>query len=202
MTKLGTPFALALTLSVSAAAQPTVGWPETIDRLQEQRSQAEACVALLRDSGDVAAIRKSRIAYGAAKAASDGVIAGFTIGLVERYKPERLLPLQANLERAGKGLKEVCDAAVASGSAADATRGIVGDVAKAAVEPIVAALKEGASALWARHLKEDKVEIETIKGQSRPQNGPTLGRNRISEEYDLSAWPPSPSGPTHGPTPP
>jgi hypothetical protein len=84
VTKSAILFVLALTLSASAAAQPTAGWPETIDRLSEQRSQAEACVALLKDSGDAAAIRKSRIVYGAAKAASDGVIAGFTTGLVER----------------------------------------------------------------------------------------------------------------------
>jgi hypothetical protein len=175
MTKPEALFVLALTLSASAAAQPTVGWPETIDRLQEQRSQAEACVALLKGSGDAAAIRNSRIVYGTAKAASDGVIAGFTVGLVERYKPERLPPLQANLERAGKGLKELCDAAVAAGSAAGKTRGIVGDLAKGAVEPVVGALKDGASALWARHVEEDKVETEAIKGQLEAAKWPDFG---------------------------
>ncbi len=166
MTKPGILSVLALVLSASAAAaQPTVGWPETIDRLNEERSQAEACVALLKDSGDAAAIRKGRIAYGAAKAASDGVIAGFTVGLVERYRPEKLPPLQANLERAGKGLKEVCDSAVAAASAAGGSKGIVEDLAKGAVEPVVAGLKDGAGALWARHVEEDKLEIETIKGQ-------------------------------------
>jgi hypothetical protein len=175
MTKPGLLFVLALTLPMPAAAQPTVGWPETIDRLQEQRSQAEACVALLKDSGDAAAVRRSRIVYGAAKAASDGVIAGFTIGLVERYKPEMLPTLQANLERAGKGLKEVCDAAVAAASAAGATKGIVEDLAKGAVEPVVAALKDGAGALWARHVEEDKVERDMIKGQLEGAKWPDFG---------------------------
>jgi hypothetical protein len=161
----GLLFVFLLTLSASAAAQPTAGWSETIDRLTEQRSQAEACVALLKDSGDVASIHKSRIVYGAAKAASDGVIAGFTVGLVERYKPASLPALQANLERAGKGLKEVCDAAVAAGATAGGTKGIVGDLAKSAVEPVVSALKDAAGALWARRVEEDKLEIETIKGQ-------------------------------------
>jgi hypothetical protein len=95
---------LLIALAVdSAPAQPTVGWPETVDKLNEQRSQAEACLQLLRDSGDRAAIRNGRIAYGAAKSASDGVIAGFTVGLVEGYKPEKLPPVQANLDRAGRG---------------------------------------------------------------------------------------------------
>ncbi len=110
MTKTGILFVLALAFSASVAAQPTVGRPETIDRLNKERSQAVACVALLKDSGDPASIRKGRIAYGAAKVASDGVIAGFTVGLVG-YKPEKLSPLQANFERAGKGLKEVCESA-------------------------------------------------------------------------------------------
>lgn len=177
MTKPGRlVFVLALTLSASAAAETTIGWPETMDRLTEQRGQAEACVAQLRDSGDAAAIRKSRIVYGAAKAASDGVIAGFTVGLVERYKPEALPPLQANLERAGKGLKEVCDAALAAGSSAGGSKGVVEELAKGAVEPVVAALKDAAGALWARKVEEDKLESETIKGQLEAAKWPDFGQ--------------------------
>jgi hypothetical protein len=175
MTNPGVLLVLALTLSASATAQPTVGWPETIDRLSEQRSQAEACVALLRDSGDAAAIHKGRIVYGTAKAASDGAIAGFTTGLVGRYKPEKLPLLQANLERAGKGLKEVCDAAVAAGSAAGGSKGIVEELAKGAVEPVVSALKDGAAALWAHRVEADKVEMETIRGQLVAAKWPDFG---------------------------
>jgi len=176
MTKPGIPLALAMVLSASATAQPTVGWPETVDRLNEERSQAEACVGLLKDSGDTAAIRKGRIVYGAAKAASDGVIAGFTVGLVEGYKPEKLPPLQANLERAGKGLKEACDSAVAAASTARGSKGIVEELAKGAVEPVVDGLKAAAGALWARHLEEDKLEIETIKGQLEAAKWPEFAQ--------------------------
>lgn len=177
MTKKGLAAQLALAFWVEAAhGQPTVGWPETVDRLNEQRSQAEACLELLKDSGDAVAIRKGRMAYGAGKSASDGVIAGFTVELVEGYKPEKLPPLQANLERAGKGLKEVCDAAVSAASAAGGSKGIVEDLAKGAVEPVVAGLKDGAGALWARHVEEDKLEIETIKGQLEAAKWPDFGR--------------------------
>lgn len=176
MTKSGILLVLALVLSASAAAQPTVGWPETVDRLNEERSQAEACVGLLKDSGDTAAIHKGRIVYGAAKAASDGVIAGFTIGLVEGYRPEKLPPLQANLERAGKGLKEVCNLAVAAASSAGGSKGIVEDLAKGAVEPVVDGLKAGAGALWTRRVEEDKLEIETIKGQLEAAKWPEFAQ--------------------------
>jgi hypothetical protein len=83
--------------------------------------------------------------------------------------------LQANLERAGKGLKEVCDAAVAAGSAAGGSKGIVEELAKAAVEPVVSALKDGAGALWSRKVEEDKLEIEMIKGQLEAAKWPDFG---------------------------
>jgi hypothetical protein len=166
MAKKGFVAKLALAIWIGAVhAQPTVGWPETVDRLNEQRSQAAACLELLKDNSNSAAVRKGRIIYGAAKSASDGVIAGFTVGLVEGYKPEKLPLLQANLERAGNGLKEVCDAAVAAASVAEGSKGIVGDLAKGAVEPIVSTLKDLAKTLWERHVEENKLEIETIMGQ-------------------------------------
>jgi hypothetical protein len=73
-------------------------------------------------------------------------------------------PLQANLDRAGKGLKEVCDAAV-SAAPASGTKGVVEELAKGAVEPVVDGLKAAAGALWARHVKMEELEIETIKSQ-------------------------------------
>ena len=160
--------------AVSVRAQPTVGWPETVDKLIEQRSQADACLELLKNSGDAASTRKGRIIYGAAKSASDGVIAGFTVGLVEGYKPEKLPPLQANVERAGNGLKEVCDVAVSAAPQSGA-KGIVEDLAKGAVEPVVDALKAAAGALWSQHLKMEELEIETIKGQLEAAKWPDFG---------------------------
>jgi hypothetical protein len=165
---------LAALAATAVHGQPTVGWPETIDRLNEQRSQAEACLEVLKDSGDKSAIRNGRIAYGVAKSASDGVIAGFTVGLVEGYKPEKLPPLQANLERVGKGLKEVCDAAV-NAAPASGTKGIVEDFAKGAVEPAVDALKSAAGALWDRRIKMEELEIETIKSQLEAAKWPEFG---------------------------
>jgi hypothetical protein len=167
---------VAVALAVAyVRAQPTVGWPETIDRLNEQRSQAEACVELLKDSGDKVAIRSGRIAYGVAKSASDGVIAGFAVGLVEGYAPEKLPPLEANLDRAGNGLKEVCDAANHA-TPASGTKGIVEDLAKGAIEPAVDGLKAVASALWGRHIKMEDLEIETIKNELEAAKWPDFGQ--------------------------
>jgi len=74
-----------------------------------------------------------------------------------------------------KGLKEVCGAAVAATSVAGGSKGVVEDLAKGAVEPLVAGLKDGDGALWARHVEEDKLEIETIKGQLEAAKWPEFG---------------------------
>ena len=49
------------------------------------------------------------------------------------------------------------------------------DVVKGAVEPVVAALKDGAGALWARKVEEDKLEIEMIRGQLEAAKWPDFG---------------------------
>ena len=133
-----------------AALAATVSWPETVDLLVEEQSKARTCVDLLKGSGDKAAIMQGRIAYGVAKAAADGVIAGFTIALVEGGKPENLPRIQANLEKSGQGLQEVCDVAVKAASAAGGTKGIVDELAKTALSPVIDGLKSAASTLWTR----------------------------------------------------
>jgi hypothetical protein len=156
-------------------AQTTVGWPDAIDLLAQERSQAETCADLLKSNGDKAAVTAGRITYNAAKAKSDGVIAGFTVALVEGGKPEDLLKIEANLEKAGAGLQEVCDAAVKSASSASGTKGLVEDIAKGAIEPVVDGIKSAADALWTRHVEKDKLEIETIKTQLEAAKWPEFG---------------------------
>jgi hypothetical protein len=41
----------------------------------------------------------------------------------------------------------------------------VSDIVKAAVEPVIGAIKDGVSALWNQHLKQEQAEIDSIKGQ-------------------------------------
>jgi hypothetical protein len=159
----------------SAPAQTTVGWPDTIDLLTEEQTQAQACVRLLKNAGDENAVREGRIAYDAARAAADGVIAGFTAAVVEGYKPENLPRIQANLERAGAGLQEVCNDAVQAARAASGKRGLISQIVTAAVGPVVDALKSAVGALWTRHVETDKLEIETIKSELWAAKWPDFG---------------------------
>jgi len=166
--------ALAAYAVVPAAGQPEVGWPETVAQLAQERSQAQACADVLKAAGDKAAILNGRIAYGSAKAAADGVIAGLTVTLVQGGSPADLPKTIANLEKAGAGLREVCDDAIKAAKNAEG-RGLVDDVVKAAVGPVVDALKSAVGALWTRHVEKDKLEIETIKGQLEAAKWPEFG---------------------------
>ena len=143
-----------------------------MDLLTQERTQAQACVNLLKSSGDKSTITEGRITYGAAKAAADGAIAGFMIALVEGGKPEDLPRIQANLERAGTGLQEVCDAAAKAARAAAGTKGLVDKIVTAAVGPVIDALKSAAAVLWTQHVEKDKLEREMIEGQLRAAKWP------------------------------
>ena len=104
------------------AAQTRLGWPETIDLLAQERTQAETCVETLKSSSDKAAVGTGRLTYGAAKSQADGVIAGLTVALVQGGEPDALPTVLTSLRKAGEGLQEVCDAALKTASAAEGQR--------------------------------------------------------------------------------
>jgi hypothetical protein len=54
---------VVLVAAESVAAQSTVRWPDAIDLLAQQRSQAETCAELLKSNGDKAAVTVGRITY-------------------------------------------------------------------------------------------------------------------------------------------
>jgi hypothetical protein len=147
-----------------AGAQTSLGWPDMVALLAQQRSQAEACVQTLKSISDSAALATDRLTYGVAKSQSDGVIAGLTVALVQGGEPDALPTAQASLRKAGEGLQEICDAALTAASAAG-SKGLVEDILKAPIEPVVNAISSGVSALWTGHIEKDKLEWETIKGQ-------------------------------------
>lgn len=155
-------------------AKTAVGWPDAIDLLAQQRSQAETCAELLKSSGDKAAVTAGRITYNAAKAKADGVIAGVTVALVEGGNPQDLPKIEANLEKAGAGLPEVCDAAAKSAYSR------AGPKAWWRISPTGRSVRwwTGSSRpqapLWTRHVEKDQVELETIKAQLEAAKWPNF----------------------------
>jgi hypothetical protein len=105
-----------------AAPPPAMGWPEVIALLAKARTQATACVQVLKSNGDKAAIGSAQLTYGMAEGEMDGVIAGLATALVQGGSPDILPTARTSLETAGKGLKEICDAA--SKTVAPNTKGV------------------------------------------------------------------------------
>jgi hypothetical protein len=164
MKTIAAAFLAMLFLLAPALAQTNLGWPETIELLAQERTQAETCVATLKSSSDKAAVATGRLTYGAAKSQSDGVIAGLTVALVQGGVPDALPTVLTSLGKAGTGLQEVCDAALKTASTTG-SKGLVEDILKAPIEPIVNAISSGVRALWTGHVEKDKLELETIKEQ-------------------------------------
>jgi hypothetical protein len=147
-----------------AWAQTTLNWPQTIELLAQERTQAGTCVETLKTNSDKAMLATGRLTYGAAKSHADGVIAGLTVALVQGGEPAALPMILTSLKKAGTGLQEVCDAALKAASATG-TKGLIEDILKAPLEPIVNQISTGVSALWTGHVEKDKLEMETIKAQ-------------------------------------
>jgi hypothetical protein len=152
-------------LLAPALAQASLNWPETIELLAQERTQAETCVGTLKSSSDKAVVAAGQFTYGVAKSQADGVIAGLTVALAQGGQPAALPMVLTSLKKAGAGLQEVCDAALKSVTAAGGTKGLVEDILKAPIEPIVNAISSGVSALWTGHVEKDKLELQTIKRQ-------------------------------------
>ena len=167
-------FASIWIFPVSLCAAPaTLGWPEVIALLTKARTQATTCVEVLKSSGDKTALASARLSYGMAEGEMDGVIAGLTTVLVEGGDPDRLPTVRTSLETSGKGLKEICDAAVKT--ITPNTKGVWEEVAKGAVEPFFKAISDGVGALWTRHVDKDELELETKKSQLEAAKWPKFG---------------------------
>lgn len=154
---------ISMASGISRAAD--IGWPEAVGRLAGERSKAETCAALLKGHGDKQQSFRGQLAYGEAKANFDAVIAGLVTALTEGGNPKSLPSLQTDLEHGATGLGNFCQTVSDLLPNASGQKGVVADIAKAAVEPVIKALSEGVAALYNNHRKDDALTIETIKTQ-------------------------------------
>jgi hypothetical protein len=145
------------------AVQTALGWPDVIALLARAQTQATTCAKVLKKNGDKAAVDRAELTYGMAEAEMDGVIAGLTTALVQGGSPDSLPTARTSLDTAGKGLKEICDAAVKS--IAPDTKGVWEEIAKGPIEPLIKAISDGVGALWTRHVEKDQLELATKKTQ-------------------------------------
>jgi hypothetical protein len=159
-----------------------IGWPEAVDRLAGERSKAETCAASFKQYADAQQIPKGQLAYGAAKADYDAVIAGLVTALGEGETPKGLPSLEAELERGASALGQFCQMTsdVLPNSAGQ--KGVVEDIVKGATEPVIGALKEAVSFLFKYYFVEpDALKRDTIKTQLEAAKWPNFAEIKPSE---------------------
>ena len=181
---------LYLVSPLPLASQTTVGWPAVIGYLSKERTQAETCVGVIKSGGDKVAIDRAKQTYIMGQAEMDGVIAGLMTAAIQGGNPDSLLGLRESLEAAGKGLQEICNAAIKGGGSGDA---VFGEIVKAAQEPATGAISAGIGGLWAQHVEKDALVLETVKIALGAARWPTFddittlldeGSRNVTDLYD------------------
>jgi hypothetical protein len=151
-----------------------IGWPEAVGRLAGERSKAETCAALLKGHGDQPQISRGQLAYGDAKGKIDGAIAELLVALSEGGNPKGISSIDADLEQGASGLVEFCKMVSDVLPAASGQKGVLVDIVKGAVEPVIGALSEAVAALYNNHRKDDALTRETIKTQLEAARWPNF----------------------------
>jgi hypothetical protein len=101
---------VALPLVPAVGPAQAMRWPEVVAALAAERTRAETCVQLLKRhaGGAAAALSRGELAYAAAKADVDAVIAGLTVVLAERGTPPDLPDVETRLTRGVQAREAFC----------------------------------------------------------------------------------------------
>jgi hypothetical protein len=158
-----------------------IGWPEAVSRLAEERSRAELCIVSLKRYGNQQQIDQGRLAYGTAKANFDGVIAGLIIALGESGNPESLPGLDAKLAQGATGLGQFCKSVSDLVPNSSGQKGVLDEMVKAAVEPVVKALSAGVATLYNNHRKDDALTKQTIQTQLEAAKWPDFAEVKAAQ---------------------
>jgi hypothetical protein len=157
--------ALIAAMAPGWAKPSDVAWPEAVARLARERSLAQTCAESLKGHGDAQQISRGQLAYGEAKANFDAVIAGLITALGEGETPIALPELQSDLERGASSLQKFCVMVDDLLPAEAGQRGVIDDMIKAALDPVINALKDGVSALYNNYRGDSALMKATIKTQ-------------------------------------
>jgi hypothetical protein len=177
-----TTLALLISMAPGISRAADIGWPEAVGRLAGERSKAETCAALLKGYGDEQQSSRGQLAYGDAKANFDAVIAELITALTEGGNPKSLPSLETDLEHGASSLREFCKTASDLLPSSSATnKGILDDIVKGAIQPVIDALSEGVAALYNNHRKDDALTRETIKTQLEAAKWPNFAEVKAAK---------------------
>jgi hypothetical protein len=150
---------------MASDASGDIPWSEAVARIAREKAPAENCVALLKAFGNPAAVALGSIAYTDAKGEYDAVISGLTVALAGKQAPNRLEDLQARLESGFAKREAFCQSVTPlipdRPGRKGVLAGVVGDVVKGAIGPLLDAVK----ALYLGHQHEDALRRKAIQTQ-------------------------------------
>jgi hypothetical protein len=155
------PVALLLVPAVILAQ--TMRWPEAVAALAGERTRAETCVRLLKRhvGGDAAALSRGELAYAAAKADVDAVIAGLTVVLAQQGTPPDLPDVEARLTRGVQAREAFCRQVTALVPDDPGTRDLLVPLLGAVLPPLL----EAARTLYTGKTEQDRPLRQTIQTQ-------------------------------------
>jgi hypothetical protein len=165
-----------------AIGQPAfMTWPEAVAQLTSERTKAETCVSLLRKYGDTAQLARGQLSYANAKADADAVIAGLITALSAGQQPASLSSLQAKLSSGVSGLAEFCGSVADLIPSTARQKGVLNDIAKASILPLLKMLSEGVSALYNNHRTDDALTRRTIQTQLEAARWPAFSEVKAAQ---------------------
>jgi hypothetical protein len=154
---------MVLLLGPAVVQAEAIRWPEAVATLAAERTRAETCARLLkRHAGDnAAALSRGELAYAAAKADVDAVIAGLTVVLAERGTPPQLPDLEARLTRGVEAREAFCRQVMTLVPEDPGTRDFLVPLLGAVLPPLL----EAARALYTSVTAQDGLTRQTIQTQ-------------------------------------
>jgi hypothetical protein len=160
--RLGGAVLMALLVPAVVRAQP-MRWPEAVAALAAERTRAETCVRLLkRHAGaDPAVLSRGELAYAAAKADVDAVIAGLTVVLAQQGTPPQLADLETRLTRGVEAREVFCQQVTALVPEDPGTRNLLVQL----VGAVLPSLLEAARTLYTGRTEQDRLVRQTIQTQ-------------------------------------
>jgi hypothetical protein len=174
--------AFLLAMSIVPVHSEEIGWPEAVAQLAGERAKAaEVCVGLLKGHGNPQQIARGQLAYGTAKGNFDAVIAGLITALGEGGTPESLPSLEAKLKTGASGLADLCHGVADLVPRDSGQKGIVADLAKSAIDPVIKALSDGVAALYNNHRTDKALTRQTIQTQLEAAKWPGFGEVKAAQ---------------------
>jgi hypothetical protein len=154
---------VALLLLPTVVSAQVTDWQDAIAALAAERDRAETCVRVLkRHAGnDTAALSRGELAYVAAKADIDAVIAGLIVVLAQRGSPPDLAKLEMRLTRGVQAREAFCTQVIDLVPPDPGTR----DLRAQLVGAFLSLLQKAARTLYEFVMDQDYQRRQTIQTQ-------------------------------------